>query len=78
VAREVSGYATVCSNGGDPTGELFAEMFSDYIMNRSPSKNAKVVGKVAEAALKSEQTEDMFTDPLAQRDAVGRSRDAWQ
>jgi hypothetical protein len=53
-------------------------MFSDYIMNRSPSKNAKVVGKVAEAALKSEQTDDMFTDPLAQRDAVGRSRDAWQ
>ena len=78
VAREVSGYATVCSNAGDPTGELFAEMFSDYIMNRSPSKNAKVVGKVAEAALKSEQTDDMFTDPLAQRDAVGRSRDAWQ
>jgi hypothetical protein len=78
VAREVSGYATVCSDGGDPTGELFAELFADYAMSRSPSRNAMVVGKVAEAALKSEQTDDTFTDPLAQRDAAGRARDAWQ
>jgi hypothetical protein len=78
IAREVSGYATVCSNGGDPTGELFAELFSDYVMNRSPSRNAKVVGKLAEATLKSEQTDDTFTDPLVKRDAMARASDMWQ
>lgn len=73
VAREVSMYATDCGQSGDPTKELFAELFCDYIMSASPSPNAKLVGKMTDAAMNSQKHDEHFEDPLAARDAYERT-----
>jgi len=68
VAREVSMYGASHNGHGDPNKELFAELFADYIMSRSPSKNAEFIGHMTDDALKSESTDPAFQNPLEARD----------
>ena len=68
VAREVSMYGASHSGHGDPNKELFAELFSDYIMSSSPSENAQVIGHMTDDALKAESTDPEFQNPLEARD----------
>jgi len=68
VAREVSMYGASHNLGRDPNKELFAELFSDYIMSSTPSPNAELIGHMVDAALKAESSDPDFQNPLEARD----------
>ncbi len=76
IAREVSAYGVGCTAKGGADEELFAELFADYIMTTSPSPNAKIVGKMVDAAMNSQKFDEHFDNPLEKRDNYERTLNA--